>query len=876
MAMTTVILTHERTDFDAAASVLAMYKLDPQAKPVLPGRIRQDVQQFLTLYGGQLPFLQHKDIRGPIAQVIVVDTQTFSRVKGIKKNTPVTIYDHHELEPDNPAHWDVSIEKIGANVSWIVEMLREADVKITSVEATLMLLGIYTDTGSLQYGSTTPRDVYAAGWLLEQGALLDVVRNYLNTPFDENQRHLYDQLQHAAGIVVVGGYNILFSEAVAQEDGIEMARLAQRLSELYDPAAVIILVQFSGHVQLVARSTVDAVNVDTICEDFGGGGHPRAAAARLTGYDLNQAYDQVLAATQEHITPALTVADLMSHGVRTFPPDIRADQAADYMSRHGYEGYPVVNEGAVVGLITRREVDRAIGHRLHGVFVEQLMRAGSVSVTPESTLNQLQTLMVDSGWGQIPVLDESNKLIGIVTRTDLIRHIGREAHPANEVQNVISQLEEALPPVVIDLMREVGRTTDQHNFNVFLVGGFVRDLMLGVPNLDLDFIVEGDATLLAEDFSNKFGGYTEVHERFGTFKWHTHHDVWSRIAEVLGSKIVAEEMLPLHVDFATARTEYYAEPSALPEVEQSSIKLDLHRRDFTINTMTIRLNPQHFGELYDPYEGIKDLSEQSIRVLHPLSFIDDPTRMFRAVRFAQRLNFRIEPRTLSLLRLEADEVKRLTGDRIRHELDLMFNEKDPEKHLRRLASLGILDAVHHAFDVDDWTEAAFKAARLAHEAVRWDELADVKLDYVYYGILVYRLSPDVAEAVCDRLNLGRRHTNNVLQAQVVRTEADTLLKGVASETVVVLNDLSDTSLLIGWAATIDQTVRSQIEAFAKTLRHIQPNTTGETLKSLGLEPGPHFREILQGLRTARLDGQVTTDDEEIVLRDKLVARYAGR
>lgn len=868
-----VILTHERTDFDAAASVLAVHKLDPQARPVLPGRIRKDVQKFLTLYGGQLPFLQHKDIRGKVEQAIVVDTQTFSRVKGMKESTPVKIYDHHELLPDNPPHWDVAIETIGANVSWMIEMLRENDIKLTPIEATLMLLGIYSDTGALQYGSTTSRDVYAAGWLLDQGALLDVVRNYLHTPFAENQRLLYDQLLHTAGIIEVAGYNILLAEAEAHEDGIEVARLAQRLSELYDPAAVMLLVKFSGHVQLVARSRTDAINVDTICQHFRGGGHARAAAARLTDYDLKMAYDVVLEVVREHITPALTVSDLMSHGVRTFRPDIRADAAIAYMRRHGYEGYPVVEEGKVVGLITRREVDRAISHGLDGVPVEQLMRSGSVTATPSTSLNDLQSLMVESGWGQIPVLDEADKLIGIVTRTDLIKHIGREAHPANEVHNVLPRLEALLPSIIISLMRHVGEVSHDYNFNAFIVGGFVRDLMLDIPNLDLDFIVEGDATDLSSVMQQKFGGEVELHERFGTFKWQTDDSVWRNIAAQLGIQLADNSSLPPHIDFATARTEYYTEPSALPEVEQSSIKLDLHRRDFTINTMTIRLNPQHFGELYDPYEGVKDLSDKIIRVLHPLSFIDDPTRMFRAVRFAQRLRFRIEPRTLSLLRMEADEVQRLTGDRIRHEIDLMMEEKLPERQLRRLDELGILDAVHHAFDVDDWTEAAFADARRAFELPLWPELSSVDFHTVYYGILLFRLSPEIGEEVCERLNLGRRRSSECLSGSHIHQHSAELRQSQPLTTDAVLDGLSDVALLIGWAAAQDDVIRRQVEHYATTLRYIHPVATGETLKQRGLKPGPHFREILSRLRRAWLVEEVTSEIEEADLLEQLVAQY---
>ncbi|MBI5713992.1 MAG: CCA tRNA nucleotidyltransferase, partial [Chloroflexi bacterium] len=246
-----------------------------------------------------------------------------------------------------------------------------------------------------------------------------------------------------------------------------------------------------------------------------------------------------------------------------------------------------------------------------------------------------------------------------------------------------NELSASLPKDRLDLIHLVSNAAAELNDSLFIVGGFVRDLILGTPSMDFDLVVEGDGIKLAKKLAAQHGGKVTAHSQFGTAKW----------------KLPSTFPLPT-LDFVTARSEFYPHPSALPEVERGSIKLDLHRRDFTINTLALRLDKDSFGDLLDFWGGEKDLRDGLIRVLHSISFVDDPTRILRAVRFEQRFNFKIEPRTLELISHALPLLDRVSGDRIRHELEAMLKEREPEKHLARLGELKILKQIHPELDVN--------------------------------------------------------------------------------------------------------------------------------------------------------------------------------
>ncbi len=882
-----LILTHDNADFDALASQLAAHKLMPDALPVLSNRLNRNVRHFTTLYWDELPFLRPKDLpKEPVGKVVVVDTQTVQTLRGMTDQTEVQVIDHHDLRDGLNPGWKVSIEPTGAVTSVLCERLREERIPLTSIEATALLLGIYEDTGSLSYGSTTPRDVYAAAWLLERGALLDVVADFLHYALAEEQLDLLDELQDNAETIEIEGYPVVIAAASAPEQVEEIATLAHKLRDLLDPAAVFVLVDLGHHIQLVARSTVDAIDVGQVAEHFGGGGHGRAAAAILRDMSLDDARQSLRDLLPGYIHPTLTVSDLMSHGVQTLSPQAKVKDAARQMQRYGFEGFPVVDGGRVIGLLTRRAVDRALGHGLSGVRIDQLMDAGEVTVRPGESIATLQQTMMITGWGQIPVVDESGAITGVVTRTDLIKHLGHNDSVSRN-STITHALELALPEALLALLRAAGRLADEMGGSLYLVGGGVRDLLLltsvdpllDIPVIDIDFVVEGDAIALTRKLKGTFGGEMRSHARFGTGEWILTAQTWQEIARQLDAAEPVNEELPMRIDFVTARTEFYDEPTVLPEVERSSIKADLHRRDFTINTLAIRLDPRHFGQILDFYGGKADLRERRIRVLHSLSFVDDPTRILRAVRFEQRFRspktqrgFEIEPRTAELMTHAIPLLDRITGDRIKHEIEQSLAEREPERVFTRLSDLGVLARLHSDLTCDEWTKAAFRAVRKIIAPPLWDGLGDdFDLELPYFALLTYRLPVEAIHAVCDRLHVRRRTVETLDLVQVIRSRMGELSQPVPPSHVYnLLKPASDHVLAAGWAAAPTAQAREHITAFASRYRGVSPAADGATLIAHGLKPGPTFGTILDALRDAWLDGLVTTPEEERRLLARLL------
>ncbi len=859
-----LILTHDNADFDAVASLLAAHKLDPGALPVLPQRVNRNVTRFLTLYAGAFPFVRRDELRRGrnVEHVTVVDTQSFSTVRGMQPETPVHFIDHHPLTRELAPHQRYTGGEVGACTTLLVEQMIEEGVRVESLEATLLLLGIYEDTGTLLYGTTTARDARCAAWLLEHGADLDTVREFLQRRLSPEQEQLYEQLIAHAETHTVNGHVIVLASARAGHPIAEIATLAHKLRELYEPSAIFVLVQLNGDLQLVARGTTDAVDVSEVARRFGGGGHARAAAALIHHITLSEVRQRILEMLPHVVEASTRVAELMSFGVQTVRPGERIKSVAKRMTRSGHEGFPVVQGDRVIGLLTRRAVDRALQHGLAHLRAYEVMEAGEVTVTPQDSIETLQQRMMRSGWGQIPVVNEHGKLIGIVTRTDLIKRWGQRPDNGRR-EAILHQMQEALPAGVWRLLQVVARQAQTEKMGLYVVGGFVRDLLLGTPNHDVDFVVEGDAVALVRALRAAYGGDMRSHAQFGTAKWLLDENV----ARTVGADPDAPHW-PNAVDFVSARTEFYERPTALPTVERGSIKLDLHRRDFTINTLAIRLAPEPMGELLDFYGGERDLHAGVIRVLHSLSFVDDPTRMLRAVRLEQRLGFRIEPRTEELIRGALDLLDRVSGDRIRHELALILAEERPLLALWRLQRLGILAALHPRLRVDEWLRCAFYALQYARKRPPWASLETFEHWMLTgFSLLTSRLDAEELEQLGRRLLFSRAYLNHLNDARTAIAHLPQLSAPQRpSEVVALLEPLSEVGWLAAWAAAPTATAREQIAMFARSWRFVRPSLTGHDIRTLtNLPPGPLYGKLLLRLRQAWLDGAIHTEEEERAL-----------
>jgi tRNA nucleotidyltransferase (CCA-adding enzyme) len=880
-----VILTHEQADFDALGALLGAWLLDESSSAVLPARLNRNGRRFLNLYGSELPFMDFRDLPSePVSSLTLVDTQSLVTLKGFTAKTTVHVIDHHPQRENLDAAWQIDLDKTGACTTMFVERVIDHLSTFTVIQNTLMLLGIYEDTGSLSYASTTSRDIRAAAALIDAGASLRIAAEFLNPALSEEQKQLADRLMASAKTIDINGKIILIASADGSEMDDEVSSVAHKLRDLFDPDGLFLLIKTKDGIRLVARSTSDQVNAASAAALFEGGGHERAASALIDPHSENYPQGETpLLEIEERLTealpgivrPSITVGKIMSKHPLLLSPDTSLEEAGRVFKRYGYEGFPVISDGKVVGLLTRRAVDRAITHHLK-LKTGSLMEAGDYSLTTHNTIDQMQALMASTGWGQIPVLDPADRsVVGIVTRTDLLRTLSQDVAFVPGRLNYAEVLKNSLSGPRFALIQLVANEAAVEKLPIYIVGGFVRDLILGHFSPDFDIVVEGEAIQLANRLFEHYGGRVISHNRFGTAKWMI-KNIKDKLLQEFGCMNVEAEMMPDSLDLISARTEFYDRPTALPTVERSSIKLDLHRRDFTINTMALRLDGRHFGELYDYWDGLADLQKKQIKVLHSLSFVDDPTRMLRAVRFEQRFHFHIEKRTLQLMEEARPLIKQISEDRLRHEFNLVFKEDHPIPIIERLQELGLIQAIHPAFEWKKSFAPVLEAALKSTIPAGWglpDQLGHIPIHTaIAYLVWLIQQSKDACLDIADRFHLNNQLIDALKRAKKVwdqRESLENLSPSEFSERLADVPSIGGYALyLLSGKSSLEQNLRN----YYLTWQKLTPRTNGNTLKEMGLEPGPKYSEIIRRLRAAWINGEVTTpEQEEAMLKEILIS-----
>lgn len=378
------------------------------------------------------------------------------------------------------------------------------------------------------------------------------------------------------------------------------------------------------------------------------------------------------------------------------------------------------------------------------------------------------------------------------------------------------------------LMLRVAQVAARLKMSLYLVGGPVRDCLLRRRVTDLDLTTEGEAITLAHASAHELGGTWKKFDRFGTAKLY-----------------LPGRESPL--DLATTRTEIYEHPGALPRVTPGAIQADLIRRDFTINAMAIRLDGAYLGELLDQFGGIADLRQGVLRVLHPQSFRDDPTRLFRGARFEQRFGFAFDTATLALIPSALPVIDQLSGDRIRHELELIFRETQPLNALRRLHDSGVLRQVDPALVIDEWVSDRFGA-----QAAPFERLT-------CWAWLTCRLDAASLTRVCQRVNLTRDETIDLAQVRALREAAAAI--GQLTRRSAVYRALAayhDRALRAALTVIDQPDTQRNMVLYLTELREVKPALDGRHLQALGLPPGPLLGQVLAQVQDAWLDGDIVT------------------
>ncbi len=856
-----IITSHINADFDSLASMVAAKKLYRDAEIVFPGSQEKKLRDFMLAFE-PVKIKRIKDIDlSRVTRLILVDTKLPGRIGPFanllsNKKIKIHIYDHHPFNKGDIRGEVEKIETVGATATIFTEILKNKRLPPTPMEATILALGIYEETGCLLFPSTTERDLLAVAYLLKRGANLNIASSFLKMELSMEELDILNELVQSSREVVIQGIRIKIAKASREQYFGDAAHLAHRMMDMEDIDAVVVLLGMEGKILIVARSKVPELDVSRVMMEFGGGGHPTAASATIKEASLEVVEEKLAALLNANVKPGKVASDIMTKPVISIQGEVSVKEAEVMMTRYGVNVLPVLEEEKYLGLISREVVEKALFHGFGKSRAIDFSTTDAIIVDPQAPIRQIETLMIEQNQRFMPVV-ENGKIVGAITRTDLLRTLYEEFLRRRRIEetvtkekptigrNLSSWFREKFPSEIYEILKLSGEVAEGLGFNAYLVGGSVRDLLRGEENLDIDIVLEGDGISFARALGEKLNAKVRAHQKFGT-------------AQVFAQKI--------KLDIATARTEYYESPAALPKVETSSIKKDLYRRDFTINTLAVKLNPRDFGLLIDFFGGQRDLRERTIRVLHNVSFVEDPTRAFRAIRFSERFGFKISRHMENLIKsaIEMSLFNMLSGPRLYEELLLSFKETEPIKTLKKLSDFGLIKVIHSNLVFTEELEATLKSMQ---ETVSWFNLLflEEKPDkgILYLMALLSGLKDEDLKATVERLSPPPRVRDMIIRGM---TQVKNILRKFPVDDPVEIHKLLSKfnleTVLFLMALSKDRKKQRVISHYLTELRNVKTILKGDDLKRMGIQPGPVYSKILNKLLEEKLRGRLRSREDE--------------
>ena len=606
------------------------------AVPVLPSSLEPNVEEFLRLYEGRFRFVRVPPsalLKEDVSTIVLADTIVPARLgeyeallRGPRRR--LIAYDHHEPSSASLEHIDEGhIQECGATTSIVTAALRQEMIPVNPDEATLLALGIYEDTGSLLFPETTAYDVEQAAYLLKAGASLSMVARYVTTYLTPEQQNALETALNSIQVATVSGTQAAFATVRAERNVGNLSVIVHRLAQIVKADAVFLLYETPQALYLLARSD-RFLNVAELLAPFGGAGRVHAAAAVLRdGTTAQQARERLeYVIGTRHAQWREVVADIMTPHPTVIAQDRPAAEALAMMVNLGFSVLPVEREGRIVGVVAKKALEKQSLARLQQKPVRYFTNSRLPRVTVTATVEELIQAFGTYNAGLLLVMD-GEQLLGVISRSDVLRYLNSTAHPQSAVDTsnvrVISEAEiDRLGGVgTANVLRTIGRVGEEQENRAYLVGGSVRDILLGRRPNDFDIVTEKDVSAVAAAVADKVGTHVISYGRFMTHKVH-----------IAGRSY----------DFAAARLEYYDFPGSLPTVAPASLVKDLLRRDFTINALAMSLTASDFGRVVDASGGLADLEHGIVRMTYPDSFIEDPARILRGVRVAVRLGFTME------------------------------------------------------------------------------------------------------------------------------------------------------------------------------------------------------------------------------------------
>ena len=857
----------EGTDLDALASAFGITLMEKGSKIVLPNGYSSSVRLALKNFEKEFEpiTLKKSDIKDfaqenlKIDKLFITDSHDVEEAIEnltdlIDESTQIYIFDHHPIdEKDRFSKANYIIEKVGSATTIVVKKLIEKGIKLTPSQATILALGIYEDTGSFKYDITTPQDLRITAYLLEQGANLNEIKEILEKGISSNQLEIIKQLADNIQTLRLDGKNVIISTAYSRKYIPDISDKLGLIKPFQEVDAFFALITANGKTSIIARSKSKDIDVGEILSHFGGGGHHSAASAKVKGFTIWEIKNYLEALLFGTTFMKKKIEDVMYKGIKGFPLNTKLRDLKEYIKNFNF--VPVVDKNEkFIGMASSKTISEALRLGQGNLTLNELTLEDVITFSPDMNVAEAERLMISSNQEYFPVL-EKGKIVGFVSRWHLLKIIYGQ-HIISDEDSFISRerlkprilryedkLRKHLPENLVNELKNIGKFAKELGYRVYLVGGIVRDIVMGRENLDIDIIVEGNAIKLVKEYAK------EKNYKYGIY------------GEFLTAQLFLND--GTKIDFATARTELYSHPGAYPKVKRATLKEDLYRRDFTINTLAIELTDGDFGNLIDYFNALKDIREGMIRVLKQLSFIEDPIRIFRALRFAGRFNFKLGKTTEKLLKVAIDEniLQHAPPKRVNQELNYIFNEQNVLEILALMNKYKVLEQIIPNFF--NFKEREKLLNNLKHLLTTYEILFKYKPDRTlnYLLALLYHLPLDIAYKFLEKYQFYNKRRpfqlfydvrNQFNQIPEKDSELYRLIKNIPKDLLIFISALND-----------KKDFPERVIGILQKLNNKSWLISGKDLIALGLKPSPLFSKIIENVLEKYLDNEIKNKVEAL-------------
>ena len=846
-----MVILAEGSDLDSLSSAYALTLLEKDTYILLPHSYSSTFKFAINLFTNNLQdkIIKKKDIKD-LKRIYIVDTSSLKKIHQVLKENnlenfkKITVIDHHEkvkLLPDNLKKIPVPY---GACTTYFVKKIKRKKIKIDKDDATLLALGIYEDTGSFKYDNTTKDDIDAIKFLVEVGIDFDIINDVLTNKMDERSLKILETAVENLHVIQIKDKKIGISKVFCKDYIPDVSSHLNNLKDIHQLNAFFLLILSKNKIFIIARSK--DINVNEILSAFGGGGHKRAASALVKDIDYEDVENELEILVTKYIFKDETIEKFV---IKDFKKVNINEKIEKLGNMEDYFLLAVDDKDNFKGIVFTRTLKNALKHGLKDLKIKDIIIDDIFVFNYDTPVYEAENTALKASQDIFPVL-KNKKPVGYLTKRSLLGAIHLDAFQKEEnvfisriklipkMYNFKEKLERYFSQEITKILKEVGQTAKKLDMRVYLVGGIVRDIVMQKENLDIDLIVEGDAVKLASEFSKNINGKFHKFEEFMT-------------AQV--------KVNDLKLDFATARKEIYDYPGAYPKVEKSNLREDLYRRDFTINTLAIDLTEDDFGMLLDYFNGLQDIKNKKIRILHQLSFIEDPIRILRALRFAGRLDFSLGKATEKLLKVAIDQnlLKASPEGRINLELNLTFHEDKVVEILILMSKYKVLDQIIPYFEMTE--ERLIILEKIRDYSLILTEQFNMKINKssVYLLGLIYHLPVETSSSILEKFHF--EHAVKIFEEFFeVKEKIKPKIKN--SQFYRFIKELQPETILFLTAYLPSETSRKIFDVLSKGKEKL---ISGKDLIDLGMKPSKQFSHIISQIHGLYLDNKIKSKEEAL-------------